>query len=243
MFTWTEESAAFWADSAAYTKSYDLLAEKAAAHLTSGCTVFEGGCGLGHLSLALAKRGYAVTAMDLSPLPLRYLQASAEREGVSLTVRQGDAFNLPPGEVYDSGVFCFFGGVEEVLRWARAHCRDKLILFKKDWSTHRFTRDPGAIRKYTYPLTCEELKRLGISFATEVFDADMGQPFQSLSDAVRFFRLYDPEGAMTEGEVRARLTETGDAVFPYYLSAIRPVGMIVIRAEDIHQLPILKEET
>ena len=184
MFTWTEESAAFWADSAAYTKSYDLLAEKAAAHLTSGCTLFEGGCGLGHLSLALAKRGYAVTAMDLSPLPLRYLQASAEREGVSLTVRQGDAFNLPPGEVYDSGVFCFFGGVEEVLRWARAHCRDKLILFKKDWSTHRFTRDPGAIRKYTYPLTCEELKRTE-SLEEETVNVADGVLCQSFSAAIR----------------------------------------------------------
>ena len=233
MFTWTEESAAFWADSAAYTRSYDLLAEKAAAHLTSGCTLFEGGCGLGHLSLALAKRGYAVTAMDLSPLPLRYLRESAEREGVSLTVRQGDAFRLPPGEGYDSGVFCFFGGVDEILRWARAHCRGRLILFKKNWSAHRFTRDPGATRKFTYPLTVAELRRLGVPFSTEVFDADMGQPFRSLDDAVRFFRLYDPAGAMAEGEVRARLTETGDAVFPYYLSAVRPVGMIVLRAEDI----------
>ena len=28
MFVWTEESAAFWADSAAYTHSYDLLAAR-----------------------------------------------------------------------------------------------------------------------------------------------------------------------------------------------------------------------
>ena len=223
MFTWTEESAAFWADSAAYTKSYDLLAEKAAAHLTSGCTLFEGGCGLGHLSLALAKRGYAVTAMDIDPLPLWYLQEHVRQEKLPLDIRQGDAFALPPAAVWDSAVFCFFGGVDEILRWGRAHCRGRLILFKKNW---------GA-----------QLRRRGVPFSTEVFDADMGQPFRSLSDAVRFFRLYDPAGAMTEGEVRARLTETGDAVFPYYLSAIRPVGMIVIRAEDIHQLPILKEET
>ena len=243
MFTWTEESAAFWADSAAYTKSYDLLAEKAAAHLTSGCTLFEGGCGLGHLSLALAKRGYAVTAMDLSPLPLRYLRANADRAGVRLTVRTGDVFTLPEGELYDSAVFCFFGSVTETLNWAKGHCRDRLILFKKNWSTHRFTKDPEAIRKYTYPLTVAELRRLGVPFSTEVFDADMGQPFRSLDDAVRFFKLYDPAGAMTEGEVRARLTETGDAVFPYYLSAVRPVGMIVLQAEDIRQLPVLKEET
>lgn len=233
MFVWTEESAAFREDSAAYTRCYDALAEKAAAHLTPGSALFEGGCGLGHLSLALARRGFAVISMDLSPLPLRYLRARAAREGADLTVRQGDVFALPGSEVCDGAVFCFFGGVRETIAWAKAHCRDRLILFKKNWSTHRFTRDPGALRKYTYPLTLRELDEIGVPYEAEVFDVDMGQPFRSLEDAVRFFRLYDPEAAMTEVEVRSRLTETGDPVFPHYLSALRPVGMIVIRAEDI----------
>ena len=241
MFTWTEESAAFWADSAAYTKSYERLAQRAAAHLAPGGRIFEGGCGLGHLSLALARKGYAVTAMDLSPLPIRYLREQAKGTP-GLTIRQGDAFALAEDEVFDDGVFCFFGGVQEVLSWARVHCQGKLILFKKNWSTHRFTKDPEAIRKYTYPLTVAELDELGLPYETEVFDVDMGQPFRSLADAVRFFRLYDPLGAMTEGDVRARLTETDDPVFPFYLSAIRPVGMIVLRAEDIRQINILKEE-
>ncbi len=121
----------------------------------------------------------------------------------------------------------------ETLAWARVHCRDTLVLFKKNWSTHRFTRDPGAVRKFTYPLTCGELERLGVPFAAETFDADMGQPFRNLSDAVRFFRLYDPQTAVTEAEALSRLTETGDPVFPYYLPALRSVGMIVIRARDI----------
>ena len=234
MFVWTKESADFWADSAAYTGAYDVLAARAAAHLAPGSTVFEGGCGLGHLSVALARRGFSVTAMDLSPLPLRYISAAP-----GLTVRQGDAFALAPDEVYDSAVFCFFGGVRETLCWAQVHCRDRLILFKKNWSTHRFTRDAGAIRKFTYPLTLAELDKLGIPYETEVFDVDMGQPFRSLEDAIRFFSLYDPQGAMTAGEVRARLTETDDPVFPIYLSAIRPVGMIVLRAEDIRQITTL----
>lgn len=239
MFTWTEESAAFWEDSAIYTGSYEILAARASVHLAPGNSVFEGGCGLGHLSLALARRGYAVTAMDLSPLPLRFLRRNAAREGVPLDIRQGDAFALPHGETYDNGVFCFFGSVWETLTWARVHCRDRLILFKKSWGTHRFTRDGTAIRKHTYPLTLGELDRLGVPYTAEVFDVDMGQPFRSLPDAVRFFRLYDPQGAMTEGDVRARLTETDDHVFPFYLSAIRPVGMIVLRAEDIRQINTL----
>ena len=233
MFLWTEESAAFWEDSASYTQSYERLAERAAARLSPEGNLFEGGCGLGHLSVALAKRGFAVTAMDLSPLPLRYLRANADRAGVRLTVRTGDVFTLPEGELYDSAVFCFFGSVTEILNWAKGHCRDRLILFKKNWSTHRFTRDPGVLRKYTYPLTCEELTLLGLPFETEVFDVDMGQPFRNLSDAVRFFRLYDPQTAVTEAEALSRLTETGDPVFPYYLPALRSVGMIVIRARDI----------
>ena len=233
MFAWTEESAAFWEDSASYTQSYERLAERAAARLSPEGNLFEGGCGLGHLSVALAKRGFAVTAMDLSPLPLRYLRANADRAGVRLTVRTGDVFTLPEGELYDSAVFCFFGSVTEILNWAKGHCRDRLILFKKNWSTHRFTRDPGVLRKFTYPLTCGELERLGVPFAAETFDADMGQPLRNLSDAVRFFRLYDPQTAVTEAEALSRLTETGDPVFPYYLPALRSVGMIVIRARDI----------
>ena len=238
MFAWTEESAAFWEDSASYTQSYERLAERAAARLSPEGAVFEGGCGLGHLSVALAKRGFAVTAMDLSPLPLRYLRANADRAGVRLTVRTGDVFTLPEGELYDSAVFCFFGSVTEILNWAKGHCRDRLILFKKNWSTHRFTRDPGVLRKYTYPLTCEELTLLGLPFETEFFDVDMGQPFRNLSDAVRFFRLYDPTEVMSEAEVRSRLTTTKDPTFPYYLRAVRPVGMIVIRADDLRTIPI-----
>ena len=238
MFVWTEESAAFWADSAAYTHSYDLLAARAIPHLIPGSTLFEGGCGLGHLSAALARQGFAVTAMDLSPLPLRYLREGAAREGVKLAVREGDAFALPAEDVYDGGVFCFFGSVPEVLRWAKGHCRDRLILFKKNWAAHRFTRDPGAIRKFTYPLTCGELSRLGVPFETEVFDVDMGQPFRSLADAVRFFRLYDPASAMTEADILPRLKATEDPAFPYYLPAVRPVGMICIRADDLRNMPL-----
>ncbi|MBR0356684.1 MAG: hypothetical protein IJH54_04305, partial [Clostridia bacterium] len=74
---------------------------------------------------------------------------------------------------------------------------------------------------------------------TEVFDVDMGQPFRRLVAAVRFFGLYDPVGAMTEADILPRLTETDDPVFPFYLSAIRPVGMIVLRAEDIRQITTL----
>ena len=236
MFAWTEESASFWDDSARYTRCYDQLAEKAVPHLAPGSTVFEGGCGLGHLSVAIAKSGFPVTGMDLSPMPLQYLLRSAAQADIPLTVREGDIFSIPEKEMFDNAVFCFFGGVKETLLWAKAHCRDKVILFKKNWNTHRFTKDQEAVRRYTFPLTLEELDALGASYETAVFDLDMGQPFRDLQSAERFFRLYDAEGAMTEAEILSRVSATGDSIFPYYLPAKRPVGMIVLQSESIRRL-------
>ena len=90
MFIWTEESAAFRDDSARYTRCYDQLAEKAVPLFAPGSTVFEGGCGLGHLATAIAKSGFPVTGMDLSSLPLQYFLRSAAQANVPLTVREGD---------------------------------------------------------------------------------------------------------------------------------------------------------
>ncbi|MBO4695913.1 MAG: class I SAM-dependent methyltransferase [Lachnospiraceae bacterium] len=240
MFVWTEESIRFRGESARYTGCYDILAGHASKYLPQACSVFEGGCGLGHLSMSLARRGYEVTAMDNSPAAVASFREEAARTGARVNILEGDIFRLPADEVFDCAVFCFFGGTKEILDWGKTHCRDKLIMFKKNWNTHRFTKDPGSIRKFTFPLTCEELDGLGVAYKTEVIDADMGQPFRSVKDAEAFFRLHDPEGEMTETDILPKLTETGDPEYPYYLSALRPVGMIIVSAADINN-HILRE--
>ena len=233
MFVWNEESIRFHNDAALYTGCYDLLAEHVAEHLTPGCRIFDGGCGLGHLSLALARRGYDVTGMDISASAIASFRQTAANAGLPVNIAEGDLFGMPEDASFDNAVFCFFGGTTETLKWAKIHCTGRLILIKKNWYTHRFTRDPEAIRRFTFPVTVRELDSLGIPYETEIVDVDMGQPFRSLEDAVRFFGLYDPEGEPEATDILPRLTETGDPVFPYFLSSLRPVGMIIIRAADI----------
>ena len=239
MFEWSPDSVRFQRDSAEYTGSYDVLAAHAAGKLAKGSSVFEGGCGLGHLSLALAKRGFALTAMDISSLAIESFRRDAERFAVSPVILEGDLFSLPESMTFDCAVFSFFGSTDEMLRWAKLHACNRLICFKKNWDTHRFTRDPGSIRKYTYPLTCEDLVQLGVPFQSEVFDVDMGQPFRSIEDAVLFFRLHDPEGNMEKEDIMPRLTETDDRVFPYYLPARRSVGMIAVSVDEIPNTVII----
>ena len=54
-------------------------------------------------------------------------------------------------------------------------------------------------------------------------------------EAVRFFEIYskDAPGTLTREAVRARLTETGDAQFPYYLPQKKALGRFTIDTKDI----------
>jgi tellurite methyltransferase len=52
--------------------------------------VLDLGCGLGNLSLAAARRGHAVVAVDASPTAIAHLRADAQRERLPIEVLQAD---------------------------------------------------------------------------------------------------------------------------------------------------------
>jgi SAM-dependent methyltransferase len=59
--------------------------------------VLDVACGTGHHSLRLARRGYHLTALDLSAPSIAFLQAEAARQGLPITAIVGDMtdFRLP----------------------------------------------------------------------------------------------------------------------------------------------------
>ena len=67
-------------------------------------------------------------------------------------------------------------------------------------------------------------------------ELEHGQPFASLDDAVRFFRIYsrdeDP-GAVAPETVLPRLRRTEDVQYPYYLPQTKRLGILTIRMEDL----------
>ena len=75
-----------------------------------GKSALDLGCGEGRHTIHLARRGYAVTALDLEPLALRKARAIAARAGVAARFVAGNALDLrfPAGSfdlVVDYGCF------------------------------------------------------------------------------------------------------------------------------------------
>ena len=235
MFVWNDEMIRYLSAASEYGRFNEEIASRIAARLPKSARVCDAGCGLGYLSLALSPLCKKVTAVDASDKALAVLRRNLAAAGISnVEPVRGDLFSMTPEEPYDAMVFCFFGSTEDTLAAVRAQCRGKAFLIKKHWDTHRFTLKQRPLEKFTFENTCAELDRLRVPYETEVFPLEMGQPLRSLADGEAFFRLYggEAEGATAE-DVRARLTETGNPAFPYYLSSNRPLGMVILSADAI----------
>ena len=133
-------------------------------------------------------------------------------------------------------IFCFFGSLEEILPVARRQCRKTLIIIKKNYALHRFSLTVQPLRGETAQDARETLRAMGIPFLFDARELEHGQPFASLADAVRFFRIYSKDevpDTITPEAVLPRLQETDDPRYPYYLPQIKRLGILRIQMEDL----------
>ena len=237
MYFWSPESIRFRIDAAEQTGYDDAIIAQLLPELSSDSHVCDAGCGLGYTSLALARHCARVTAVDTSREALSILRNNiAVTKITNIDVVEGDLFTMRPAQPYDAMVFCFFGRVEETLRAAKAQCRGTVYLIKKNWRNHRFT--PGAVPlgRFTFLQTLQELDLLGVPYRASTVPIEMGQPFRSLEDAVRFFELYrqqEDEQENARERVKQLLTTTNSEGFPFFLSASNELGIIAVDVKDI----------
>ena len=82
--------------------------------LEAGAAVLDVACGRGRHSVELARRGYSVTGVDLSPRSLELARAAADEAGVHIEFRRLDMRDLDYDGAFDAAinVFTSFGYFE-----------------------------------------------------------------------------------------------------------------------------------
>jgi SAM-dependent methyltransferase len=105
------QPAEFWdgilgASAPAWGRAPSPAVDLLAAQLAPGARVLVPGCGYGRNALALAERGYEVTAYDYSAAGIARARAEAAHPNVAYVVRDALA-SPPPAEQYD-GILCHF---------------------------------------------------------------------------------------------------------------------------------------
>ncbi|MCU0799837.1 MAG: methyltransferase domain-containing protein [Candidatus Thermoplasmatota archaeon] len=69
--------------------------------LPEGASVLDLGCGMGRAAIALAEKGYGITAVDSSRVAIERLRAESGRRGLQMDIRMGDVRELELSEGYD----------------------------------------------------------------------------------------------------------------------------------------------
>lgn len=97
--------------------------------LEPGARVLDLCCGFGRHSLELARRGFQVTGLDLSPALLHHAREEAQAEGLEITWIEADMREIPdPPQPYDAVVCLFssfgiFDETQEEIKVAQAISR------------------------------------------------------------------------------------------------------------------------
>lgn len=231
---WTEESARLLWRAYRCGKAGSTLADHIAPHLVQGAHVCDAGCGVGSLSLALAERGFRVTAVDIDDIPLAQLRGAADDallERMEILCSDVQTLHTP----FDAMIFCFFGDIGNCLRVSRRLCRGDVFYISRNYEWHRFSAGSHPVRYKGYKDARQTLDALGIPYTWQELTLDMSQPFESMEEARRFFELYNRDECrmITDDFLKSRLIETAGEEYPLLLPHMRRAGMVHFHAKDI----------
>ncbi len=120
-------------------------------------TVLDLGCGTGNHALRMARRGYAVTGIDLSAEMLRRAHAKADGAGLAVEFHQGDVRYFDAFATFDAALLMFAvlgyqhddEDVLETFRNIRRHLRPGGLLTFDAWYGPGVLADPPGSRSRT----------------------------------------------------------------------------------------------
>ena len=234
---WWEDMVRFMRDASEYGTYNQELARRLAPALNPQMRVCDAGCGLGYLSLALSPYVGQVTSVEQNPDAVTVLRNNCETRGITNIIpRCGTVQDVIPETPYDAMVFCFFGGIDEILETVRRQCRGKVFIITRNYTTHRFSVGKHATGSYGYLTASRKLTELNIPYTEELFSLEFGQPLRNLEDARRFYEIYskdEDKTVITDEFLRSKVVDNDDAIFPLYLPHRRNLALLTFDTADL----------
>lgn len=226
MQNWSCEKIEFARDADLYCGYFKRLAALLSPYFPKDAHLCDAGCGIGGLSVAMAQRGFFVTAVDRNSAVIEELVRTAPPNvrPVCADIRTLDG-------VYDGMLFHYFGGTEQIVRLVRAHCRGTAIVIRRSCAEHRFSIGQTQSCHRT-----DDMPRVlrSIPHEKQTLSIEFGQPFRTMTEAMRFFTLYNNSTTPPEEKaVAARLIATGRDDFPLYFPQLRTMNLYVFRSDAI----------
>ena len=237
MQLWEKDMVRFMRDASEYGGYNEVLAKMLAPELGPDVHVCDAGCGLGYLSLALAPYAGRVTGVERHPDAAAVLEENSRARGLDNVFSLcGPIEDLTPETPYDAMVFCFFGGIDEILTLAKKQCRGKVFIITRNYTTHRFSVGSHATGTYGYRTSHDTLTALGIPFREQIMDLEFGQPVRCFEDARRFYETYSKDAdkaVITDEFLLDKLVQDPDGKFPYYMPHKRQLALLTFETKDI----------
>lgn len=229
MQRWSADAIEFMRDASEFGSFNQNLTDNIREYLPANGHVCDAGCGLGYLSAQLAKICKNVTAVDLSKAATDFARNKHTADNLEFLCCDIHSLN----EQFDSMVFCYFGRTNEILKASKRLSRGNAIIVKRNCSEHRFSVQE-IVRKHTVDDTAAYLAQAGIPFEEKKLSLELGQPFRTIDDAVRFFRQYDKSNSEISAElILPRLQMIDHSQYRYYLPEKRSMEVIVYQTSDI----------
>ena len=236
MQLWEKDMVRFMRDASEYSTYNQELVKRLSPYLNRNMHICDAGCGLGYLSLELAPHVASVTGVERHPDASAVLAENSRRLGFdNVIARCGPIETTPPETPYDAMVFCFFGGIDEILTVSKQQCRGKVMIITRNYTNHRFSVGEHKTGSYGRRTSRETLEKLGIPFEESTLSLEFGQPFRSFEDARRFYETYskDNDKAVITDEFLKEKLVAGEGDFPYYMPHRREVAILIFDSKDI----------
>lgn len=168
-------------------EEFRRLADRIAASLPADSAILEVAPGPGFLSVELAKRGFAVTGLDISKTFVELARGNAEKAGVHVRFEHGNASAMPFADQSFDFLVCRaafknfadpVGALKEIRRVLKPGGRGLIIDLRRDASM-------ADIAKYVDGLRVSFFNRLFIKFTFRYMLRPRAWPMQAFAEMLK----------------------------------------------------------